>query len=140
MSVHDAALVPFNEITNAELLRRIEKLDKEVLELRGIVKGQADALRMVLSAVLRRMADELSAGDVAAAPAAGGAWDMWKSRVTPRAKQVIEVLLAQREATAKQLCAALKCDPRTLAKGPIYELNRAGLLSKNGGMYSLKPL
>ena len=140
MSAHDAAIVPSEYVNPVDSLRRIERMEKEVGELRATVKGQADALRMVLSAVLRRMADELSAGDVAAATAAGCAWDMWKSKVSSRARQVIEVLQSQREATAKQLCAALKCDPRTLAKGPIYELNRAGLLSKNGGMYSLKPL
>lgn len=66
-------------------------------------------------------------------------WDSWKSRVSGRAGEIIELLLIHREMNTKQLAAAMHCDPRTIAN-PIYELNKASLLIKNGGVFSLKSL
>jgi hypothetical protein len=67
-------------------------------------------------------------------------WEFWKKRYPGRVAEVIDLLLIQREMNGSQLCSALKCDPRTLSAKVIYPLNKAGLINKNGGRYSLKEI
>lgn len=66
-------------------------------------------------------------------------WEVWKQRFPGKGSQIIDLLLIQQQMNVRQLCAALKCDPRTLAQY-IHKLTKADLIQKNGKDYSLKPI
>lgn len=78
--------------------------------------------------------------DGSVSPAVGDVkWDFWRKRFPGRGAELIDTLLINKSMNTKQLSTALKCDPRTLAQ-LIYKLNQAGLIAKNGNMFSLKEL
>lgn len=65
-------------------------------------------------------------------------WHSWKSRMGSAAK-IIDALLLHGEMNTQQLAIATGYH-RTTIPGLIHKLNKAGLLNKNGGRFSLKSL
>jgi transcription initiation factor IIE alpha subunit len=66
-------------------------------------------------------------------------WESWKSRLGGGCAKVIDALLLHGEMNTQQLAIACGCNRNTIPN-LILKLNRAGLINKNGGRFSLKPL
>ena len=66
-------------------------------------------------------------------------WASWKSRLGGGASKVIDALLVHSDLNTQQLAIATGLHRTTIPK-LIYELNKAGLINKNGGRFSLKQL
>lgn len=124
----------------------LEGIHEELAQLHQRVEG-LEALIQAIRAEVDPWARFRRGGSGPAAEASspssvGGnpKWEMWKRRFPGRVSEVIDLLLVQGSMNQSQLCAVLKCDSRTLSAKMIYPLNKAGLLNKNGGMFSLKEL
>ena len=65
-------------------------------------------------------------------------WETQKRRFPGKPSELIDLLL-ERPMNTTQLATAGRMDPRTVTK-TIYILNKAGLVEKNGGMFSLKQI
>lgn len=64
-------------------------------------------------------------------------WDSWKSRLGGKCPEIIDLLLIHGDMTHAQLMAAMKCHYNTV-KNNISTMNKAGILMKNGGRFSLR--
>lgn len=130
-----------------------DQLRHEVGELKTQLKQQAQVTILVRKhmgpfyQVLRAMfgeIDKLGPETVTedAPPTTNGAspkWESWKQKMPGSPAEVITSLLEHGEANVKQLCVLCKRGENTIYSA-IVRLNKAGLLSKNGGKYSLKAL
>lgn len=63
-------------------------------------------------------------------------WDTQKRRFPGKPSEIIDALL-ERPMNTSNLVATCRMDPRTVTKN-IYILNKAGLVEKNGGIFSLR--
>jgi hypothetical protein len=66
-------------------------------------------------------------------------WESWKSRLPGGPAKIIDALMLHGEMNTQQLAIATGVH-RNSIPAMIYKLNKAGLLNKNGGRFSLKPL
>lgn len=66
-------------------------------------------------------------------------WDSWKSKFPGKRAAVIDALLLHGEMSTQQLAIAIGSH-RNNVPGFIKELNKAGLIRKNGRLYALKAL
>lgn len=66
-------------------------------------------------------------------------WDSWKSKFPGKPAQIIDALLLHGQMTQSQIAIAIRSDRRNVPP-MIFKLNKAGLLQKNGGVFSLKAL
>ena len=66
-------------------------------------------------------------------------WASWKSRLGPQCAKIIDALLLQPGMNTTQLAIAIGTH-RNNIPNLIFKLNKAGLLNKNGGHFSLKEL
>jgi hypothetical protein len=139
----------------AQLKREKEKLEQDLAHAQMEAKhAKANAeqsvrnLRASLTGLytgLKQLFGEMDAiapnadNQDGASPAANTKWDVWRQRFPGKGAQIIDLLLIQQQMNVRQLCAALKCDPRTLAQY-IHKLTKADLVQKNGKDYSLKPI
>lgn len=71
-------------------------------------------------------------------PRTAAVWASWKEKLGAAGK-LIDALLLHKEMNTQQLAIATGLHRTTIPKH-IYTLNRAGLINKNGGRFSLKPL
>lgn len=82
----------------------------------------------------------VSADDEAGVPRKHSAiWDSWKEKMPGMPARFIQVLLEHGDMNAAQLRIAAKCGNQTVYD-TIHKLNKAGLIEKNGGRFSLKKL
>lgn len=140
-----------------ELEAEVEALRSELSQAKfAITQAQREATR-ALSALRRQLTPlyralqgvfgELDAAGVedAAQPGAPPAnarvtavWDNWKSKMGTAAK-VIDALQLHGELNTQQLAVAVGLH-RTTIPALIHKLNKAGLITKNGGRFALKQL
>lgn len=66
-------------------------------------------------------------------------WESWKQNLPGKRAEFIQALLDHGEMTSSQLKVATHSGTSTVPQ-VIYELNRLGLIQKNGSKYSLKEL
>ena len=66
-------------------------------------------------------------------------WESWKSRMPGGPAKIIDALLLQSDMNTQQLAIATGVH-RNSIPAMIYKLNKAGLLNKNGGRFSVKQL
>ena len=66
-------------------------------------------------------------------------WESWKQKLPGKRADFIQALLDHGEMTSAQLKVATHSGTSTVPQ-VIYELNRLGLIQKNGSKYSLKEL
>lgn len=66
-------------------------------------------------------------------------WDSWKARLPGGPAKIIDALMLQSDMNTQQLAIATGVH-RNSIPAMIYKLNKAGLLNKNGGRFSLKQL
>lgn len=144
---------------------QIASLQAEVRRLRSdlaAAKADADeahqnasravsALRKQLSPLYRALQlvfgeiDAFGVEDVSAPPPNAGnprataVWESWKSRLPGGPAKIIDALLLHSDMNAAQLAIATGIHRNSISQ-MIYKLNRAGLINKNSGRYSLKSL
>jgi len=114
-------------------------------ELRRQLGPLYHALRMVFGEL--DQFPETAAATAATAAAAATAmdartkavWEAWKSRLGGQTAQVIDALMLHGEMGTQQIAIAVGCHRNTVPN-LIYKLNKAGLINKNGGRFSLKAL
>jgi FtsZ-binding cell division protein ZapB len=70
-------------------------------------------------------------------PEGSAKWEAWKHKLGGKAAEFITELLIHGEMTGQQLKVATKCGQQTVYD-TIAKLNKAQLLQKNGGKYSLR--
>jgi chromosome segregation ATPase len=66
-------------------------------------------------------------------------WEAWKKKLPPGCGKIIDALLIHSDLNGTQICVAAQIGKGSL-HGLIYKLNKAGLINKNGGRFSLKQL
>ena len=66
-------------------------------------------------------------------------WESWKQKLGGKQAEFITVLLTHGEMSAMQLKITTKSAKKTVYD-TIFKLNKAGLIDKNGGKFSLKQL
>ena len=66
-------------------------------------------------------------------------WENWKQKLGATAAKIITALLEHGELDTQQLATVTMLHRTTIPKG-IYQLNKNGLISKNGNRFSLKEI
>jgi uncharacterized protein YlxW (UPF0749 family) len=66
-------------------------------------------------------------------------WEAWKSKIGGQPAQLIDAFLLHGEMTSGQIAIAIGISPKNVAQ-VVHKLNKAGLIQKNGGKFSLKQL
>lgn len=128
-------------ISTDPLEGRIARLEDKVAEMRRSVQREAVILLLnVLGQAMRDIAAKKYALDGPTIAADTGKWDAVKSRLAPRLRECIDLLLIQKHMKRTQIAAALKMDYSNCTKNVIAVLLRQGLLEDNGGELSLKDL
>lgn len=145
----------------AELESEVRRLTRALADARlEADRAREDATR-ALSALRRQLNPlyralqaifgELDAAGVDDAPVASPAsgptvnprvaavWESWKQKLGAGPAKVIEALLLHGELNTQQLAIAVGVD-RTTIPNYVHRLNKAGLIAKNGGRFSLKQL
>lgn len=128
------------QLRNAEkeLLMERQKnhaLEMGVAQLRQVLEPLFRGLQMVFGEI-----DGMAIGsDAPAARKAGPAWDSWKQKMGGLTAKAIDVLLLHGALNQTQLRIHLGC-ARGSVPGIVSQLNKAGLINKNGGQISLKEL
>lgn len=140
----------------------VDALREENRELRALLstaRRDADAakleaaralgsLQTVLSPLyraLQRVFGELDAAGVDDRDArpmdarVSAVWDAWKAKIGGQPAQLIDAFLLHGEMTAAQIAIAIRVNPKNVAQ-VVHKLNKAGLIQKNGNLYSLKRL
>ena len=127
-------------IARAEAERAKNQAVRAVGELRRQLSPLYQALRMVFGEIDAIIPEtSASASGVAPAPQKQAVWDAWKQRLTPNAGKIIDALLTHGDLSSSQVAIATGIASGNVAKY-IYELNKASLINKNGGRFSLKQL
>ena len=137
----------------SELRRNIRGLEDELATLReALQKSERSRARLKkqlgpLYGALRELFGELDdIADLSDAPQSQeqpdrvkNVWQMWKGKVGACGAKIIDALLTHNDMNTQQLAIATGLHRTTIPAG-IYALNKAGLLNKSGGRFSLKTL
>lgn len=139
---------------NRDLRRQLAIAEREAGQARREASRALSALRQQLSPLYRALQavfGELDAAGVdegAAASSPGSVepnarvmavWASWKSKLGEGPGKIIDALLVHGDMNTQQVAIATGYHRTSIPK-MIYQLNKAGLLNKNGGRFSLKPL
>jgi hypothetical protein len=124
------------------LQERIARLENKVAEMRQSI--QREAVLLLLNVLNQAMRD-VAAGkySIDAAPitdGGSGKWEVIKSRLAPRLRECVDLLLIQKRMKRTQIAAALKMDYSNCTKNVIGALLRQGLLQDSNGEISLKEI
>lgn len=130
----------------ADAERAAERAREDAHRALSRLRQQLGPLYRALQAVFGELE---AAGVEDQAPTAGAAsgssvdrtsavWASWKAKLGAAGK-LIDALLLHTEMNTQQLAIATGLHRTTIPKH-IYTLNKAGLINKNGGRFSLKPL
>ena len=147
-----------NREVEADLRDEIRRLKAELLATRrDLDHAHAEATRALSSLrkqlgplyrALQAVFGELEAAGVdddptftaeGTSPRTTAVWASWKSRLPGGPAKIIDALLLHHEMNTQQLAIATGVH-RNSIPAMIYKLNKAGLLNKNGGRFSLKSL
>jgi len=139
---------------NVELRQELDQARREAADAtrnatRAItrLRGQLEPLYRALRGIFGEM-DAAGVGESASVPASSpgvsdtrvlAVWTSWKQRVSPACGKVIDALLQHGELNTAQLKVAAGIGSSTVSDS-IFKLNKLGLISKNGGRFSLKAL
>ena len=137
------------EEENKALRRELAATQRQVIEAKTEAARSVAKLRQTLTPLyqsFKMLFGEMEAiGGTEDSPATSsprknaGVWEAWKSRLSGTCAKVIDALQTHGELNTQQLAIATGLHRTTIPKA-IYELNKAGLISKNGGRFSLKEL
>lgn len=142
-----------------ELERTNRQLSRDLATARGETQRAKDESAAALSNLRRQLSPlyralqmvfgELDAAGIGeASPSSTGTpnsdrttavWTSWKSKLGVGPAKLIDALLLHGEMNTQQLAIACGMNRNTVPNY-IHALNKAGLISKNGGRFSLKSL
>ena len=138
-----------NEKLEEQLREARQQLHEAQQAAKMAVRAQTRLQKMIepwwaaLSAIrgeLVEMVDDPTAGtEPRVAGKHSAIWESWKTKVSPLAGKIIDTLLLHREMNTQQLAIATGTHRNSIPRA-IYELNKAGLINKNSGRFSLKEL
>jgi hypothetical protein len=133
-------------VSDAELAagRAREDADRALSNLRRQLNPLYRALQMVFgeldaAGVTDTAAPSTAPATAPTAPATDPRWESWKQKLPGRAAEIIDLLLLHGEMSRNQLMAAMHVG-KDVVRVTMSRLNVAGLINKNGGKFSLKPL
>lgn len=133
------------ERENASLRAQVRELNIQLARERekstGVGEG-AQRLKNILSPLhtaLKMIFEELDGVEVPTGTQSNPVWDDWKKKLGGKSAEAIDVLMMHGELNADQLRIHLHC-ARTHVYNVISQLNKAGVIIKNGGRISLKKL
>jgi hypothetical protein len=113
---------------------------REAASALGALRKQLSPLYRALQAVF----GELDAAGVedqttgpSTSPRVSAVWEAWKQKLSPACGKIIDALLTHSELNSAQLKVACRLGTSTVSDS-IYKLNKAGLINKNAGRFSLK--
>lgn len=135
---------------NRDLRRELSTARTDIATAKRETTLALGALRKTLGplySALQFVFGELDAAGVDEAPAASGSanprtmavWDAWKSRIGGQPAQLIDAFLLHGEMTSGQIAIAIGINAKNVAH-VVHKLNKAGLIQKNGGKFSLKSI
>lgn len=104
------------------------------------LRTQLKPLHLALKAVFGEI-DAIGGDDSpqAANPRVAAVWENWKQKLPGATAKIIDALQLHGEMNGQQLAIAIGCHRNSIPQ-LIYKLNKAGLIQKNGGRFSLKSL
>ncbi len=102
-------------------------------ELRRLLKPWYQALQLIHGELDAAGADDAIAGR------SSSDWSEWKTRLGPSCAKVIDALLLGGEMTVKAIMVSAKMGPNTVYPA-TSKMRQAGIITKNGGKFSLKKL
>lgn len=108
-------------------------------ELRRLLGPFYKAFQMVFGELDAAGVDEAPAASGTANPRITAVWQNWKQKMGGQAAQIIDALLLHDKMTAQQIAIAIGIHKKNVPQ-LIFKLNKAGLIDKNGGVFSLKQL
>lgn len=108
-------------------------------ELRRQLGPLYKALQMVFGELDAAGVDEAPAASGATSPRIAAVWENWKQKIGGQPAQLIDAFLLHGEMTYGQIAIAIGIKSSNVAQ-VVHRLNKAGLINKNGGKYSLKSL
>ncbi len=123
---------------------RGDRAEEDTTRALSALRRQLKPLYSALQAVFGEL-DAAGVGDApqpegaSAAPRNQAVWEAWKKRLGGKPSQLIDALLLHGEMSSAQIAIAIQCHPNSVPQ-IVYKLNKAGLLNKNGGRFSLKQL
>jgi hypothetical protein len=138
------------ETENRDLRRQLARAEQAATDARVATTQALSALRRQLSPLYRALqavfgeldaagVDDVAGSTGAAQTPASKVWESWKAKLGGQCAKVIDVLLTHGEMNTTQLAIAIGTRRQNIPN-LIYKLNQAGLINKNGGRFSLKPL
>jgi chromosome segregation ATPase len=119
--------------------------ERELARARAESERALSALRKQLSPLYRALQavfgelDSIPQDEREDTDRASPVWEAWKSKLSPACGKVIDALLIHKELNGQQICVAAQMGKNTMYD-VITRLNKAGVLVKNGGRFSLKKL
>jgi len=163
--IEDEAVADDRDVALGEATNEIRALRRELAEVnerafrerRESARAIAELRRQLtpLYRALQGVFGEMDAAGVESAPEPPGAsapssvatrdprvtavWESWKSRLGGAAAKIIDALLLHGEMNTMQLSVVCQCRRQTVSDN-IMRLNKANLIDKNGGRFSLKKL
>jgi hypothetical protein len=126
-------------IANAETTHAKRDAGRALTNLRRQLSPLYRALQDVFGELDATGVDEAGPSPSAASPRTSAVWESRKSRMPGGPAKIIDALLLHSEMNTQQLAIATGVH-RNSIPAMIYKLNKAGLLNKNGGRFSLKTL
>ncbi len=125
-----------------DLKRELAQSRAETIAAKRDAGRALAALRKQLGPLYRALQDVFGELDTATSDEApyasqSGAWDEWKRRLGPSCAKVIDALLLGGEMSVKAIMVSAKMGPNTVYQA-TSKMGQAGILSKNGGKFSLK--
>jgi hypothetical protein len=130
---------------NDRLRKRVAQADAPIARLREKLGPFYQLLQAIFGDIDELAPEVTTSAAQASAPRVDGrvaaVWESWKQKLGngTAAARVIDALLVHGELTTPQLKVAGKMAGRTVGDA-VYKLNQLGLISKNGGRFSLKQL
>jgi ribosomal protein L29 len=121
----------------AETRQAKAEAQRAVAALRKQLAPLYQALRMVFGEIDAVGGSEAVGNEPA--PRIAAVWQAWKDKIGGQPAQLIDALLLHGELTSGQIAVAIGINPKNVAQ-VVHKLNKAGLVTKNGGKFSLKQL
>lgn len=117
-------------VAGAPVARLREKLDPFYKLLQSIF-GDIDAIGPDPSPVVAGGSVPLKSSPI---------WDSWKNRMAGAPAKIIDALLLHADASVEQLVVLTQITRKKTIYDAIARMNKAGIINKNGGRFSLKQL
>lgn len=122
---------------NDELQSRLRESDAPIVAIRAKLEPFYRLLQ-ALWGDIEQVAPEPTAAASNAAPQSSPIWDSWKARLPGAPAKIIDALLLHRDASVEQLVVLTGISRKPTIYDAVHRMNKAGIINKNGGRFSLK--